>query len=206
MNALRVFREWSGVDSPLGVYTKQNSHDVPSVDGCYAWFLPLWLYKDDLEELIRAVNTVLMPERSAVARLHWYDVELTMRPGLQSKASQVRQQAWSTLTADPTRRAALQETLLRASLLMPPLYIGRAKNLQKRYTQHVEGRGKGNTFYSRFREQAEEAGLNISVGDLLFVCFRTSRELAEALEGQSELEKLIEQILLQICLPQLSEK
>ena len=209
MRALGVFRDWTGPDSPLGIYTKQTSNNVPATDGCYAWFLPIWLYDSDLEELLHSVDQVLRhnpsPERHTSVPFKWDRIDLTAnRVSRVTAARRKRKETWDALVADPEGREALQHTLLSTSLLMPPLYVGRTNNLQKRYVQHVEGRGEGSTFYERFTECAGQAGLSVSVGDLLFVCVRSNPALARLVPEDSELEKLLEYVLMQICHPPFS--
>ena len=93
---------------------------------------------------------------------------------------------------------------------MPPLYVGRTKNLQQRYFQHTARTGHSkNDFHSRFAEWAKELGLALSVSDLLFVSLRTRDDLNRAFDEvahNDDVEFLIEQILMQFCRPSFSLK
>ena len=93
---------------------------------------------------------------------------------------------------------------MEASLLMPPLYVGKADNLRVRYTQHVEGAGpEANVFHTRFTTFARSVGLPLTVSDLLFVCIRTDPDTDRALRD-ANVNELLEHILMQLCQPPFS--
>ena len=68
MGRLRVFRNLTSLDGRLGFYTKETREQIPTLPGCYAWFLPLWFYRSNLDDLMELVGRVLdyeqRPERS----------------------------------------------------------------------------------------------------------------------------------------------
>ena len=41
---------WRNVSSQIGFFTKETATDIPEVPGIYGWFLPLWIYRDNLTE------------------------------------------------------------------------------------------------------------------------------------------------------------
>ena len=212
MGYLNVFRSLTGADSRLGFYTKETKDRIPEVPGCYAWFLPLWFYREDLDELMQIVGGVLdyeqEPEKEVDLPFTWESVKLRARRGTKIRAgNRTRVATWQKVLADDQARKALQQTLLEASLLMPPLYVGRTNNIKQRYLQHVQDQDlERNSFHSRFTECVKKSELKISVSDLLFVCIETPNELRKVLgdSDESEPNLLIEQILMQFCRPPFS--
>jgi len=198
-----------GADSRLGLYTKETSGRIPEFPGCYAWLLPLWLYREDIDELMRIVGGLLgydkEPEQVVEASFTWESVKLRVRRFSKDRPREGLRATWKHLLADESAKEALQQTFLEASLLMPPLYVGRTGNLKRRYLQHVKGSYEKNDFHSRFTGHVKKLQLKISVSDLLFACIRTPKELSHAFakhEGEEkDLNGLIEQILMQFCRP-----
>lgn len=211
MGHLNVFRNITSADSRLGLYTKETKDRIPELPGCYAWFLPLWFYRSELDDLMLLVRNVLdyeqEPEKRVNVPFTWESVNLHVRRGTRIKAEKKRHAAWKQILTDTTAREALQQTLLETSLLMPPLYVGRTNNLKQRYLQHTQPRDfTRNDFHSRFTECVKDLNLKISVTDLLFVCIKTPNELREVLgdSDESESNLLIEHILMQFCRPPFS--
>ena len=211
MGHLNVFRSLTSVDGLLGFYTKETKDKIPELPGCYAWFLPLWFYRSNLDELMQLVSGVLDyeqdPEKEVEAPFTWESVKLRVRRGAAIQTSDSVRATWERLLADDHAHGALQDTLMRASLLMPPLYVGRTRNLRRRYLQHTIKSDKSkNDFHSRFAECAAALQLQLSVSDLLFVSVRTEYELSQVLSdvAQDDTELLIEQMLMQFCRPPFS--
>ena len=214
MGYLNVFRSLTSADSRLGFYTKETKDRIPERPGCYAWFLPLWFYRTELGELLQIVGDVLdyepEPEKEVTLPFTWEAVKLRARRRTKVKAgTRTHVATWKKVLADVEAREALKQTLLEASLFMPPLYVGRTNNIKKRYLQHVQDRdSERNSFHSRFTECVQKLELKISVSDLLFVCIETPNELRKVLgdSDESEPNLLIEQILMQFCRPPFSMK
>lgn len=82
---------------------------------------------------------------------------------------------------------------------MPPLYVGRTDNLQRRYTEHVKGNRERNDFNARFSSRAESLGVKAAVSDLLFACIRTGS--TEAQPTNPNATQLIEHMLLRFWQP-----
>ena len=209
MRYLDAFRKLTSADSRLGFYTKETRDRVPEFAGCYAWFLPLWLYDKEFDTLIRIVSDVLDYEQEPEKEVHvpftWESVSLRVQRSTKIKVKNDR--AWKKILDDAQAQEALQQTLLEASLLMPPLYVGRTNNLKQRYLQHAHNHGlEKNNFHSRFKECVKKLDIKISVGDLLFVCIETPNELRHIFgdSDESESNRLIEQILMQFCRPPFS--
>lgn len=208
MRQMNVFRNLAS-DGRLGLYTKETSRRIPESPGCYAWLLPLWLYREDIDALMQIVGELLSydrnPEKEVEASFTWESVRLRVRRISEARPSKVFHSTWKCLLADDIARQALQRILLEASLLMPPLYVGRTGNLKRRYLQHTKGSSGKNDFHSRFTAHVANLKLKISVSDLLFACIRTPKELSLVLEKhegeEKELSGLIEQMLMQFCHP-----
>ena len=206
----KVFRELTSVDGRLGFYTKETRGRIPEIGGCYAWFLPLWFYRTDLDELIKLVSAIFhydqKPEKDVEAQFTWESIKLRVSRASRERDAQQIDTVWRQALENSSARHMLQQTMLEASLLMPPLYVGKATNLRQRYVQHTEGYGEGNVFRSRFAECVDRLNLSISVSDLLFVCVKTPKGLTAVLRdaGVSDPEVLIEQILMRFCRPPFS--
>ena len=213
MGRLSIFRNLTSVDGRLGFYTKETRDTIPELPGCYAWFLPLWFYRSDLDDLMTLVGHVLNyeqhPDKFVDVPFNWDSVRLRARRETNTQVSDRVREIWNRLTSDATARDALEETLLEASLLMPPLYVGRTRDLRQRYSQHTAKTGHSkNDFHSRFTKWADALQLDLSVGDLLFVSLMTREDLGRTLGDvpQHDVEFLIEQILMQFCRPSFSLK
>ena len=214
MTYLSCFRDLAGERGRLGFYTKETQHRIPETAGCYAWFVPLWLYRDDLDEFLRAVSALVNyepnPEKTVDAPFNWERVRFLVRRDIDTSATERKRDTWSRALRDPRAREALQRSLIEASLLLPPLYVGKAANLRRRYLQHAQGTGDGNDFHRRFAACARTSNLPLSVSDLLFVCIKTPQAEQNAMQHASvaadELDLLTEQILMQLCHPPFSLK
>lgn len=227
LRKLLLFNQWARPTGQLHIFTRLTSDEIPSAGGCYAWFLPLWILHDDLGVLLEVVNRIFRyeqdPERKLEASFTWERVGLRVNRGAAVSPQPASVDTWNRLLDEHRCRSALERVLLEASLLMPPLYVGRAKDFSARYNQHVRGGGEKNTFHNRFRECLRSLGREMNdsrlealeVKDLLFVC------VTDALKGDSgdqetepdrsllarpEVEDLVEEILMTICRPPFSLK
>lgn len=225
---LLLFDGWARPTGQLHIFTSLTRDEIPSTGGCYAWFLPLWILHDDLGVLLEVVNRIFRyeqdPERKLEASFTWERVGLRVNRGATVSPQPASVDTWNRLLDEHRGRGALERVLLEASLLMPPLYVGRATNLRSRYNEHVRGGGDKNTFHNRFTDCLRRLGREmndkrldgtLAVEDLLFVCVTdVSRNgLGEeeaaperALLARPEVEGLIEEILMTICRPPFSLK
>ena len=211
MRHLNVFRSLTSAEGRLGFYTKETRNKIPEFPGCYAWFLPLWLYRNDLDDLMQVVSELLsydrVSEKEVYAHFTWESVKLRVRRCSEIRSTDGVRPTWQRILADDEAREALQQALMEATLLMPPLYVGRTNNLKRRYLQHTEREGsERNDFRSRFREQADKLELKVGVNDLLFVCVQTPKELSRVFANfeEDEINGLFEQILMHFCRPPFS--
>ena len=195
--------------SRLGLYTSETKDSIPATPGCYAWFLPLWLYTDDLDDLVQMIARMLRfepsPTRQATLQFARDRVQVCVTKTIDATVSDAQRQSWNTLLQHDDSRAALEEILLEASLLMPPLYVGRTRNLQRRYAQHTSGQKGRNDFYKRFTTYVRDQDLKLLVSDLLFVCIRTADIDPAKLHLDSKaVEALIEHVLIRLGRPSFS--
>ena len=127
MRPLNFFRYLTGAGSRLGFYTKETKEAIPEFPGCYAWFLPLWFYRSDLNELVQIVSGILgydkVSEREVADVFYLEAVKLRVRRSTDTQVTAKICATWERLCADERAKEALQQTLLEASLLMPPLYV-----------------------------------------------------------------------------------
>lgn len=206
---LRVFRDLTSVDGRLGFYTQETKELIPEQPGCYAWFLPLWIYQTDLASLMATVGDMYGyeqdPEKVVSADFNWHSVSLRVRSQTTVAPTNADlRDTWNQIVADDEAKAALEQLLLEASLFMPPLYVGRTANLKGRYLQHLTETKGRNDFHTRFTECVAKSNMTLKVDDLLFVCVRTHDELGRTLDQFSNVELLVEQMLMQFCRPPFS--
>ena len=223
---LLLFDGWARPTGQLHIFTSLTKDEIPGAGGCYAWFLPLWILHDDLGVLLEVVNRIFRyeqdPERRLEASFTWERLGLRVHRGAAVSPQPASVDTWDRLLHEHGGRSALERVLLEASLLMPPLYVGRATNLQARYNQHVRGGGSKNTFHHRFRDCMRRLGREmnddrlestLAVDDLLFVCVTDASEgdkgdeeaaPERSLLARREVEGLIEEILMTICRPPFS--
>jgi hypothetical protein len=203
---------WRYVGQRIGFFTKETSALIPEGPGCYAWFLPLWIYTQNLSVLLQLVERILLydPETGSLSEkripltLNWDVLSLEVRRLAAAEPSAHLQEQWSRVMSTPETRAVFERSLMEASIFMPPLYVGKADSLRDRYLQHVEGRGTGlNTFHRRFTEFARREDISLSLSDLLFVCVETPVEENRLLR-ELGMNELLEQLLMQLCRPPFS--
>ena len=208
MNPLNVFADLTATGALLGFYTIQNRQDIPAVPGCYGWFLPFWLIRDTLPEFLSALGTVLSHEPNSPTEMDagfkWDSVKVRVRRSFEPPPSSFAEPLWDRLHRDDQAKDALQQVLLQASILTPPLYVGKADNLKDRYTKHTTRDGtKFNTRFSKFSGCQK---LGIQVEDLIFICVSTTHvdHALKATAGPHKPNELVEEILKRLCRPPFS--
>lgn len=201
---------WREVGRRIGFFTKETKSGIPEAPGCYAWFIPLWIYSEDLSQLVDHLSRALLYDpvtrgkRELVAKFNWdaMSVQLEKLPNV--SVTEAKAADWRRIMGDRELRAAFEQALMEASILMPPLYVGKADNLRARYIQHVEGVGmEANVFHTRFTAFAQSVGLPLTVSDLLFVCIKTDPDTDRALRD-ANVNELLEHLLMQLCRPSFS--
>lgn len=213
MRAFNVFRELTTASSRLGFHTSESSDSIPEQSGCYAWMFPLWIYRDSLDTFLNLASNLLNYEPLPIANVDlpfsWENIELDARRRPKMRHTEAKITIWNRILEDKESRSILQQTLLEASLFMPPLYVGMTENLKRRYLEHTHGdNSERNTFHKRLTQSANSLGLKISVHDLLFVSIATPPWVASSTDRvtSDEFNGLVEQIMMQICRPPFSER
>ncbi len=176
---------WRNVSKNIGFHTKETRALVPEAPGIYAWFVPLWLYEpeaDDLELYIKKIQEIFLYDAgregpaisSALVDFNWELLEVNVERTAKREPGTWPRKRWQKMTSEPDIKEGFAESLMAASIFMPPVYVGKADNLRERYRQHTEGTGKNeNSFHKRFTTFSREVELGLQVDDLLFVCVQT---------------------------------
>ena len=111
------------------------------------------------------------------------------------------QHTWDEFSKDQKKFDDLRKIIMRASILLSPLYVGKASNLKIRCYQHINGNGSDNSFHKRFEDYANKVNSKSKkVSDLLFVAIKTEETQGESQES----EKLVEGILKNLVKPKYS--
>jgi hypothetical protein len=200
---------WRNLNDELGVYWKGRFDLVPASPGVYAWFYPLRVTSPDLGVFLEDIGKVFTfdarangPARLAFAdRIAWETVslDLALNPANPPLPSAERE-TWRQAAANPDVFERLRRVVMKGSLFMPPLYVGKAQLLNVRCQQHLAG---GSDFSRRFAAFAEQASLaTTNIEDLLFGCIKTNSD--EATHDDSALEGILEEILKRACRPRYS--
>ena len=204
-----------GKGSRIGFYSAETSADIPAKPGCYAWLVPMWIYDDNIETCADVIGSMLTygqnATRNVVAKFSWENIYLNVAKKREITFSDRKKQVWAKLLQNSKTRSALQLTLLEASLLMPPLYVGKTKDLRARYVQHTSDvHTDQNEFRRRFDEFVATRDIPISVSDLLFVCIQVAPDVRNDLESinikEREFDELVENFLMQLSMPPFSER
>lgn len=175
--------------------------------------LPFWIYRNDLGALLNVVTRILNYEAKPGVALQipfkWDSVALHATKSTETHATDSKTATWDALLQDTAARQALQQTLLEASLFLPPLYVGMTNNLRRRYLDHTQPTDQqSNVFHTRLQQCMDALALKISTDDLLFVSLRTP-SISSYVNGtitDREFNALVEQVLIQTCRPALCER
>jgi hypothetical protein len=190
----------------IGVFWEDTFNDVPDVPGIYAWYYPLRIVSLELDPLLRELTTVFNFDSMVGGPVKWQsDVTLCWRTVQLSATEAPRHHGlpaalidrWKSLAGDETALASFRQQLLAASILLPPLYIGKAEKLQTRCFQHIRG-SNDNGFHSRFERFAKDHRLTSPrVEKLIFACVRVQHPAAPQTEETAEgsAARLLESIL-----------
>jgi hypothetical protein len=204
---------WRNINQEIGIFWKGRWSDVPHGPGVYGWFYPLRIVTYDLQEFLLDLQTVFSFDAISNGKAHqslsvpfaWHAVQLDV--GVAPSSPQIPRDAaalWAAIVSDPIAFERLRRVVMRGSLLMPPLYVGKAKSLSVRCQQHLAGTG-GNDFHRRYTEFAVANDVRArSVNDLLFACIRTTTDRPS--HDDDAIEGLVEEILKRACQPRYSLK
>jgi len=206
---------WRTIGKEVGFFYEANFEDVPSSPGVYAWFYPLRVLSREPEALQRVVEEVQAllnydsgvrgpPSKEAILEFSWwnYSILAGRRPNI-LQLPDTLQQAWNAIVKNEEQFSEFQRTLLRASIFMPPLYVGKTDNLNTRCQQHLRGGAGQNDFHDRFENNAHQLGLRLrSVRQLVFSCVRTGPPVEQRLsQPATRVHELVERVMNGICAP-----
>jgi len=198
---------WKGIDKNVGFYWKGRFDSVPAAAGVYAWFYPLRVNTRCFDSFLDEVRRVHLyraqrqknsaddeDEENAATIIKlgsWSNLtmttELTNPEWDPSKSNPIRS-TWEDLVKDDEAFDRLRRILLSATLLMPPLYVGKAQNLRVRCNAHLNKSG----FKKRFESYAREEKFPFTeTKNLLLVTIKT--EIVA--ERDAEIKDLVEEIL-----------
>lgn len=205
---------WRNISGRVGFFTKETRHEIPAAPGVYAWFVPLWLYDQDLDSFVSTLQSYFLydphqkkvAETEVEAHMHWSTLHVNLRRRANTNITDDTREKWNQMCAHPSQKEAFSQALMESTLFLPPLYVGKSDNLQDRYNQHVEGRGcEKNDFHNRFQTFSQQTQLKIRVSDLLFVCVKTEREINKIFR-EHQLNLLLESVLMRLSMPPFSIK
>jgi hypothetical protein len=209
MSDLRLNDVWRRVNQEILFFTADTFNDVPAVAGIYAWFYPLRIVTNNIDEFIEEVQIILnydcetkgAPSRESKSDINWET--FIQKIEIQSKKVDLSsfQHTWDEFSKDQKKFDDLRKIIMRASILLSPLYVGKASNLKIRCYQHINGNGSDNSFHKRFEDYANKVNSKSKkVSDLLFVAIKTEETQGESQES----EKLVEGILKNLVKPKYS--
>src|SRR5262245_40635276 len=108
MSAINETVLWAAVADRIGFYSKETAHQIPSIPGVYAWFLPLWLYRDKPDGFVETVQAVLRgDERQAGGGMgakvedHWETIDIRLRRLARCDVTEQFKQTWRAVQNDP---------------------------------------------------------------------------------------------------------
>jgi len=187
------------IRNELGIHfqDRDNFERIPPISGVYAWFYPLTVTSLDLDEFLNELRQVHLydarekasPGLEDAKRLGWFLVKTAIQfENPPTEISPTIRSTWKRLTENEARFDKVKRIFMRASLLMPPLYVGKATTLSERCHDHIRGE---TGFAQRYRSRAQELGFHCKeVSDLILLTLETS---SAAEEDASE--KLVEKVL-----------
>lgn len=205
---------WLSISQEVGFYYEATFDHVPVSAGVYAWFYPLRLLSREpkaLHKFAQDVQTLYNYEPSLegppspeadvfLAWSRWRLAASRMPKPLQLSAT--LEKTWGEVAANDLRFLDFQQALLKSSVLMPPLYVGKADNLNLRCAQHLRGQA-GNDFHRRFEAVARRCDLQIrAVRELIFACIRTGPATDQNdTDVAAPVHELLESLLKSTCAP-----
>jgi len=209
MSNLRLNDIWRNVGNEISFFTEETFKDIPSVSGVYAWFYPLRLTTKNIDEFINEVQLVLnydcdsngSPSRENSIKFGWDIIHQKIDFAPKNYDLNSFRHIWQKIANDQDKFDNFRKVIMRASILLTPLYVGKASNLKLRCQQHINGTAKDNNFNARYENYAQKLNISSkSVKDLLFVILKTD----EKGDVSTESEKLVEAVLKNLIKPKYS--
>lgn len=201
---------WKNSKNFFHVYNLNTENDISEIlelPGVYSWYYPLKIRTKNLLEFLDEIKYVFsydsksdgFPIHSHNFDFTWEIISLEIRKNL--KDSEIKnnlksQNTWENIIVDNQRFENFRLALYKASILMPPLYVGKAKNVSARIREHLTENSGLAKRYNKFISQysgKEENLLYKNLNDLLVSVVY--------LKNDEEDELLLENILKFIARP-----
>lgn len=209
---MRLNDIWRKVNAEIGFYTSETFANIPAAPGVYAWFYPLRIVTKDLNAFMNEINLVLnydcesqgRPYRENSLNFIWEKIYTKTEIQFKDFDFSSFKNIWEDLVNNPDERDfnELRKIFMRASVFLPPLYVGKTTNLRKRCQQHIIGTNGDNNFNKRFQSYASLNNFTSkSVSELIFVSIKTKEEQ----EQSSRTEELVEFVLKHLSKPKYSK-
>ncbi len=206
---------WRNINQEIGIFTRDTFDRVPVAPGTYGWFYPLRITTRKLDEFLDEVNVIMnfdakaggKPKHTLSVDFTWEHLkgEIERTPKIPAISESIYAN-WNNIVSDDHLFNELRKTVMRASIFMPPLYVGKARDLSNRCMQHVNGSDR-NDFHNRYAKFARELGVFAKdVRDLLFVCVKTAETTEGSGESAENMESVVEEIMKYACKPAYSIK
>ena len=162
----------------------------------YIYIIYIW-YRNELSNDIENIYLYDakykgQPEIKEVLPLTWRKLVINIKE--EPNREEIEQgiyNEWENIIEDDKKFEKFRELLLAASILMPPLYIGKTTNLYARCQNHLSGGDADkNNFKKRFENYAEEMKIGDKlVQNLIFACIYIDDNLGD--EAHSLLEGIL---------------
>lgn len=211
---MRLNDIWRNVNQEIGFYVRGTFDKVPRLPGIYAWFYPLRVTTKDPFAFINEVNTILnydafvedKPYINTSNELSWERFLINFKREYKEPNLDNFMNIWNTAINSESTYNHLRRIIMKASIFMPPLYVGKTVNLFNRCSQHRNGNDINNNFSKRYSDFTNKHNLkNNKVSDLLFVTISTKEEL-EFDDYIEDTESLVEEILKHLSKPAYSKR
>lgn len=175
---------WYNIQQNVHFLTRSSFSQAPAVPAVYAWYYPLRVSTYDLREFMLEVLSVMSYDAKSEGETRlestltttWRSYRLELAAATEigpTPAGFV--ETWKNACEEDFDR--LRMDLMRLSLFMPPLYVGKTNNLSRRIREHLEGRPPARGFHERFEEFAGRQGLSQkTIADLLCVAITSPSE------------------------------
>lgn len=201
---------WKNSKNFFHVYNLNTENDISEISelpGVYSWYYPLKIRTNNLLGFLDEIKYVFsydsksdgFPLQSQNIEFTWEKISLEIRKYLKDsdiKNNSNFQNTWKNITNDNQRLDNFRLALYKTSILMPPLYVGKAKNVAARIREHLAG-GTGlakryNKFISQYSGKEE---------NLLYKNLKDLLVSVVYLKNDEEDELLLENILKFIARP-----
>jgi len=199
---------WKNIN--IGFYTFKERDRIPTKPGTYAWYCPLDIRSPKFEDFIKTYKTIFeydskektkKMERKTEIRFPWKILKQSMQlslldlPEKTPLSGKTVKELWNLINADENSLKKFRFALLKSSILLPPLYVGKTKNLSKRYKEHYESEidSEKNNFKSRFMNHILGNDINIAFEDLIFFAIPMETLPEHSEELLEEIIKLLSQ-------------